>query len=153
MARRDEEDSGSARRLRALDSKMSVIAQRMKTIEKNEKILAKTVTRNNKRIKEVRKDLDKLKENGVSKKSEEDVEISGEIEDTVEGLKEDIDSLRNSIESNKDSLKGIEDKLDEMNYVLNTLNPLEYLTSKEIVDLVDKKIDEKLEGEEEKEED
>jgi len=124
----------------------------MKTIEKNEKILAKTVTRNNKRIKELGKDLDKLKENGVAKKSEEE-SVSSEFKETVQDLNEDFDSLKSSVEDNEETLKNIEDKLDEMSYVLDSLNPLKYLTSSEVADLIDEKIEKKLEEDEGSEED
>jgi len=144
MARKREEEDKYSMRIRALDSKMSVVAQRMKTIEKNEKILAKTVTRNNKRIKGIKKDLDKLKEDGISKKSSEG-KISKKTEEDIKSLKEDVESLKESVEDKNDYLKNIEDKLDEVNYVLDTLNPLEYLTSKEISNLIDKKLDERLE--------
>jgi len=148
MARANEGEQGGMSRshFRAFDSKMSVLAQRLKIIEKNERILAKTVTRNNKRIKKLREKVEDLINKGVTtsninQEGLEDKEVSFEgLEEIKEGLKE----LRDEVKDNKRMMRDFEDKLSEVQYVMDTLNPVEYLTSKEIVRLVDEEISKKI---------
>lgn len=149
MARRRKDDGNSSSataRLRAINSKMSVIAQRMRVIEKNEKSLAQTVIHNRKKVKKIRKDLDKLMEEGVSGGGVKELtgEEASSLKKEIKELRGDIDSFKGSADKNDKNLKELEDKIDEMQYVVDTLNPLEYLNSEEIVELVEEKIEERM---------
>lgn len=149
MARRDDDSTERIKRkARALNSKMSVVAQRMKRIEKNEKILAKTVTRNNKRIKNLVEELDKLKEKGIESGGKSEPEVSASVEEDLDELTEKIDELKKEMENNTSRIEDFEDKLDEMEYVVNMVNPVEYLTAGEISELVNERVEKALEEKE-----
>ena len=83
----------------ALDSKVRVIAQRMKIIEKNEQIIGKTLISHNKALKELEKEISGLK-GGVS--------VAAPVEREPSEVPGDYNELKLLINDFKDSLSEIQ---------------------------------------------
>lgn len=127
--------------MHALDSKMRVVAQRMKIIEKNEQIIGKTLISHNKRLKEI--------ESAVSGR----VSISGarggigEVRAIIDEFKKisvdvhnTVEKLREETQKNKDIIEKLKADLSEMRYVLDQINPMAYVTFDQVSDLIDEKL-------------
>jgi len=99
--------------LHTLDSKINLLAQKMRTIEKNEEVLGRTLIALNNRIK-------KIEEGGsVSRASP---------------------SPGGSTDGKALDLKyATKQELAEIRYVLDSINPLEYATVSQVRDLINEK--------------
>ncbi|MFH0972241.1 MAG: hypothetical protein V1835_06800 [Candidatus Micrarchaeota archaeon] len=103
--------------IHTLDSKISLIAQKLRTIEQNEEIIGRTIVAHNQKLKELdEKDL-------ASPGS--DAEGGGAGSKDIEDLKKQVEELK----------KGV----SEMRYVLNSINPLEFATLDQVKDLLKEK--------------
>ena len=105
--------------IHTLDSKIVLIAQKLKTIERNEEVIGRTIVMHNEKIK-------KLEERAESWNGKR---ISGDIKIEVEELKKEI--------------KEIKEKISEMKYVLDSINPLEFATIYQVKDML-KEVKEEL---------
>jgi chromosome segregation ATPase len=104
--------------IHTLDSKISLIAQKLRTIEQNEEIIGRTIVAHNQKIKEL-----------------ED-KSSGPVAQAVDsfgaGNSEDIKSLKKEIEDLRKEIR-------EMRYVLDSINPLEFVTVDQVKDMLKEK--------------
>ncbi len=125
--------------LQALNAKMGVVAQRMKIIEKNEQIIGKTLITHAKEIKE-------LQSGGVSIASSGGGEVSGALDDfrkiAVE-VQSSLDKIKADVQKNRDQIDKIKSELGEMKYILDTINPVSYVTVDQVEDLIDEKLKKK----------
>ena len=126
--------------MHALDSKMRIVAQRMKIIEKNERIIGKTLISHNKKMKE----LEKSVSGGVSISGRGDM---GEIRAVIDDFKKisvdvhnTVENLREDIQHNKDVINDVLEDLSEMRYILDQINPLEYVTADQVSELINEKL-------------
>ena len=121
--------------IHALNSKIQVIAQRMKIIERNEEIIGKTLISHNKMLKEIEEEINSLKSGGLSVpgQPEESGAALAEVKDLVRDFKKQIDQNRKEIEL-------IKSELNEIKYVLDAINPVAYATVDQVSDLVEEKI-------------
>ncbi|MBU1196907.1 hypothetical protein KJ765_00185 [Candidatus Micrarchaeota archaeon] len=99
--------------VRTLDSKISLIAQKMNTIEKNEEVIGRTIVAHNQRIKE----LEEQKGSGPSESSSSSANTAD-----LNGLREELKELKKDVQ--------------EMRYILNSINPLEFVTMDQIKELM-----------------
>ena len=106
--------------IHTLDSKISLIAQKLKTIEQNEEIIGRTIVAHNEKIRE-------LDEKGSSGLPNQDVVQSASSASDLSQLKKDVEDLRKEV--------------SEMRYVINSINPLEYATIDQVKDLFKEKKD------------
>ena len=123
--------------IHALNSKIQIIAQRMKIIERNEEIIGKTLISHNKVLKELEATVTELKAGGGPALPE------GVVEE-FKKTKEVISSLKEKINENSARMDKIRAELNEVKYVLETFNPLQYATVDKVSDLVEEKIEEYL---------
>lgn len=98
--------------VKTLDSKVTLVAQKLDTIERNEEVLGRTLVAQNQRML-------KLEEGGGKGAGEG----AGGAE--LEQVKKDVEDLRKEIK--------------EMRYVLDSINPLEYVTMDQLKDLLKEK--------------
>jgi len=119
-----------------LNSKVQVIAQRMKIIERNEEIIGKTLIGHNKMLKELEDELTALKAGGTAATDAESLDQGAlkEIKDIAKEAKRQIDSSKKDIDL-------IKSELAEIKYVLDAINPVAYATIDQVADLVEDKID------------
>ncbi|MFH1443018.1 MAG: hypothetical protein ABIG96_03200 [Candidatus Micrarchaeota archaeon] len=102
--------------IHTLDSKISLIAQKLRTIEQNEEIIGRTIVAHNEKIKE-------LEEKGSDGA---EVTAAGNADSKlVENLKKQVEELRKEV--------------GEMRYVLNSINPLEFATLDQVKELLKEK--------------
>ncbi|MEK6954013.1 MAG: hypothetical protein AABX01_03330 [Candidatus Micrarchaeota archaeon] len=105
--------------IHTLDSKISLIAQKLRTIEQNEEIIGRTIVAHNEKIKE----LDEMATGGGG--GEREIAVGSANTADISALKKDIEDLRKDV--------------SEMRYVLNSINPLEYATLDQVKDLLKEK--------------
>jgi len=105
--------------LHALSSKMQIVAQRMKIIEKNERIIGKTLISHNKTLKELERQM------GTG--------AGGRSAETSTASSEKVAQLELDIAQVKEEIK-------EIKYVIDTINPVSFVTSDEVSDLIDDKL-------------
>ncbi len=124
--------------IRALDSKVRVIAQRMMVIEKNEQIIGKTLITHNKNIK-------KLTDRGMTESPSPNVpdESIKEVKRTAEEMREMFSSFEQRITDNTERVSELEAKLDEIKYTLENINPVEYVKIDQLKEYVDEKLSQK----------
>ena len=110
-----------------LDSKIMLIAQKLRSIEKNEEVIGRTIVVHN----------EKLRDMEASKGSSA---VSGEVSALSSNLSEQVSK---DLREMKDKLKTLEDELKEMRYVLDSINPLEFVKTDQIRDLVKEELGKK----------
>lgn len=101
--------------LRTLDSRISLIGQKISTIEKNEEVLGRTLLALTERVKNLERTGGGIRE------------ASGGGADTAE-IKKELERLRAEM-VNKQEIK-------ELRYILDTINPLEYATISQVRELI-----------------
>jgi len=130
--------------IHALNTKIQIIAQRMKIIERNEEIIGKTLISHNKTIKELEEAVSKLKTSPpvASKPSSDEV-----APDTIENIKKTLAEMQTKVnaakteaDENKEELAKIESDIKEIKYILENFNPLTYVTIEDVANIVDDKI-------------
>ncbi|RLB07096.1 MAG: hypothetical protein DRG27_06790 [Deltaproteobacteria bacterium] len=124
--------------IRALDSKIRVIAQRMMVIEKNEQIIGKTLITHNKNIKKLMEEKG-LKAEPINKN------LMDEIKKSNEELKTLFSSIERSVRDNTKRISELEAQIAEIKYVLDNINPVEYVKIDQLEELLDEKL-KKLKG-------
>ena len=113
--------------LRTLDSKINLIAQKIRVMEKNEDVLGRTmVTLNDK--------LHKLEESGgrasaAAASRPDSGAASEELKEKVKALEEKLDATHSQVL--------------EMKYVIDSINPLEYATINQVRELLEEKLEKK----------
>ena len=100
--------------IRTIDSKINLIAQKIRTMEKNEEIVGRTMIALNDRLERLEK---RVEESGSS---------AGKMDMTA--LEE------------KFALKG---ELRELKYIIDTINPLEFATLDQVRELLDERLKKK----------
>ncbi len=98
-----------------IESKIGLIAQKIKTIETNQEILGQTIVAQNDKIKA----LEARGGGGAVAPS------AGGGEEVAGGLRAEIEDLRKQIQ--------------EMRYVLNSINPLEFVTVDQVKEMLKEK--------------
>jgi phage shock protein A len=121
--------------IRALNSSILLVTQKMKYLVRNEKILGRNLVVLNKKIKNIE---DKLtlapqSQSGSSNVSSEE----------IDSLKQKITLLEAQIEDMR-SRTATTESLKELKYVIDSINPLEFTTLSQVRDLIDKKMKEKI---------
>lgn len=131
------------RDIRALNSSILIMSQKMKYLVRNEKILGRNLLVLNKKIR------DSEAGGGGSMASSQSLEETrreiANLSSAVDKASAMVSELQTSIEEIKETYAKAE-QLKEVKYVIDSINPLEFVTYKE----VDKLIDEKLKGKKQK---
>jgi len=124
--------------IHALNSKIQIIAQRMKIMERNEEIIGKTLISHNKMLKGIGEEINALKSGGALPESGADLEKNSialkEVKDLIRDAKKQMDG-------NKKEIDLIKTELSEIKYILEAINPVAYVTVDQVADLVDEKLE------------
>jgi vacuolar-type H+-ATPase subunit I/STV1 len=113
--------------IRALNSSILLITQKIKYVVRNEKILGRNLIVLNKKLK-------RLEEKVVSPQN---ISGSGANSEEVEDLRKKIDLLGAQLSDLQQRMVSKED-LKELKYIIDSINPLEFVTIKQVKDLIDK---------------
>ncbi len=108
--------------IRALNSSVLLLTQKLKFISRNEKILGRNIVVMNKKINELENKISSLKSSGID-------------ESVLKPLKDDISDLKTELEifSSKFATK---EELKEIKYIIESINPLEFVTLKQVKELI-----------------
>ncbi len=98
--------------LHTLDSKIGLIAQKLKTMEQNEEVIGRTL----------------IALNGRLKKSEEQLALGGAGSRQAQGAQSSSEELEKKFATKQD--------FKELRYVLDTINPLEFATVSQVRELI-----------------
>jgi vacuolar-type H+-ATPase subunit I/STV1 len=113
--------------IRALNSSILLITQKIKYVVRNEKILGRNLIVLNKKLK-------KLEEKVVSPRASEG---NGADSEEVEDLRKKMDLLDAQLADLQQRMVSKED-LKELKYIIDSINPLEFTTIKQVKDLIEK---------------
>jgi len=119
--------------IRALNSSILLVTQKMKFLVRNEKILGRNLVVLNKKIKNIE---DKLTLTPQSQSNSSNVSS-----EEVESLKQKITLLEAQIEDMR-SRTATTEALKELKYVIDSINPLEFATLSQVRELIDKRLKE-----------
>ncbi len=124
--------------LRALNSSILIISQKMKYLVRNEKILGRNLIVLNKKF----KTLEEKIASGQIGSSKDGSGISVEAEARIEDLSKQVIELQAELSSLKHGVAS-EEQLKEVKYVIDSINPLELATLEQVKELIDAKISRK----------
>ena len=105
--------------MRTLDSKMGLVAERIRMIEKNQEVIGRTLVSLNEKMR-------KIGEGGGGGGKGVGSEALDEIKKIVEKLEKDAATKA---------------ELNELRYILDTINPLEYASIDQVKELVDETVE------------
>jgi predicted RNase H-like nuclease (RuvC/YqgF family) len=118
--------------IRALNSSILLITQKMKYLVRNEKILGRNLIVLNKKIKALD---DKINEGNLEEKQS----LASITE--IEKLSNRIESLENENADLRSRMASKED-FKEIKFVVDSINPLEFASLSQVRELIDKRMDE-----------
>jgi vacuolar-type H+-ATPase subunit I/STV1 len=118
--------------IRALNSSILLITQKMKYLVRNEKILGRNLIVLNKKIKSL---SDKIVENQMQ--GPQGAVSSAELA----GIGEKVSALEMALEDFR-SRVATKEEVKELKFVIDSINPLEFATLSQVRDLIDKRMEE-----------
>ena len=113
--------------IRALNSSILLITQKIKYVVRNEKILGRNLIVLNKKIKNLEERINSPVKEKENFSASEDVD---KLKKKIEMLEAQISELQTSTVSKSD--------LKELKYVIDTINPLEFTTISQVKDMINK---------------
>ena len=126
------------RDLRAVNASVLVITQKIKYLIRNEKILGRNLIVINKRVRDIQQQMGNTEAAGINDQVRAAIsDLSGQVSAISQRLVE-IEAKREDV--SKRSAK--EDELREIKYVVDTINPLNFVTidqAKQMINEKDKK--------------
>jgi len=108
-----------------LDSKISLIAQKIRMIEKNEDIIGRTIVVHNDK-------LHKLESAGPAPLAASTAQAQGE---SNSGLAAEVEALRKQVAELREQA-ATKSEVSELHYTLDTINPLDFVTLKQARKLI-----------------
>lgn len=118
--------------IRALNSSILLITQKMKYLVRNEKILGRNLIVLNKKIKSL---SDRIVENQGQGQQ------GAVSSDELNALGEKISALEMALEDFR-SRAATKEEVKELKFVIDSINPLEFATLSQVRDLIDKRMEE-----------
>ena len=116
--------------IKALNSNLLIISQKMKYVVRNEKILGRNLIVLNKKIKR----LGERAEDGSAPGGVDLAAIAAKLEQNSQKLAE----IEEEIAEIKENF-ALKEQLDEIKYVIDSINPLEFATVTQVKDMLKKK--------------
>jgi len=121
------EDSGTSQDIKALQSSILVLSEKIKYLVHNEKILSRNILVLNKKV--------AAKGDGASGVNAATAQQVKDLQDEIKELKTKIKGLESTLESFSKRYAKAED-LKEMKYIVDNINPLEYTTVDQVKKLI-----------------
>lgn len=120
--------------IRALNSSILLVTQKMKFLVRNEKILGRNLVVLNKKIKNI--------EDKLALAPQAQAAAGSVSSEEIDSLKQKIILLEAQIEDMR-SRTATTESLKELKYVIDSINPLEFATLTQVRELIDKRLKEK----------
>ena len=127
--------SNLSKDVKALNSSILVISQKINYIVRNEKILGRNILVVNKKIKEIGAGKAGSSLNDTEQLSKQLTQIQEQLDQNTAQISE----LYSAVDRIKDSSVKAE-QFKELKYVIDSINPLEFVTYKDIEQLIEEKI-------------
>ena len=127
-----------SRDIRALNSAILMISQKIKYITRNEKILGRNLIVLNKKVKE-------MADTGASRGGADTTQL-GNVSTEVQTLTDKVDRFASTLSEIETSLETVKDtyakdsSLKEIKYVVDSINPLEFVTYKDVEELIEQRM-------------
>jgi prefoldin subunit 5 len=119
--------------LQMLDSKISLIAQKIRMIEKNEDIIGRTIVVHNDKIRKIESGTPVPSAPAAASASgSAAVEASGNLSSELEALKKQVAEIREQMATKQE--------VSELHYTLDTVNPLDFVTLKQARKLIQEEL-------------
>ncbi|GEM_PF-1812779 len=128
-----------ARTINILDSKLRLLAQRIKVLENNLQIMARTVVSHNKKLKE----LEEMGGGPAFSKEEIIEEISKKLPKTGSV---DLSEIKARLDRIEDQIADLRSDLDEVKYVVDSINPMELVTINQLKEAIDERLSQTKKG-------
>ena len=109
--------------LRSMDSKVNLLAERLKTVESNSEIAGRTLLALKDQVKR-----------GPSSGSSSNASYASSV---------DLGPLSSDVKALQSEIKELKVQVEQMKYVLDSINPLEYATVDQVKELLDEKLKKK----------
>lgn len=118
--------------IRALNSSILIISQKMKYVVRNEKILGRNLIVLNKKLKTLEEKIASGSIGGQGENAEQVQELIAKLEETNKRLAV-IETEISDLKQNKAS----SEQLQEMKYVIDTINPLSFATIEQVKEMLE----------------
>ncbi len=126
--------------IRALNSSVLILSQKMQYLVRNEKILGRNLIVLSKRIREI--EATGISASSTGALSPASTEQLSEISARIESMGQKLLNIQNEVEDIKEHYAKNE-TLKEMKYLVDTINPLDFVTLKQFNELFDQKMKKK----------
>lgn len=129
--------------VKALNSSVLILGQKMQYVVRNEKILGRNLLVLNRKI----EDLQTRKSSETGGASAKEL---NELKSSLEGLSAEQSRLNRNVIELRDILEQVKinyaksEELKEMKYVIDAINPLEFVSVKQVDALIERKLQEAL---------
>lgn len=131
--------SGTERDIKALNSSILILTQKINYIVRNEKILGRNILVLNKKLKELESGREGAGAQDFSASSKELEDLTSQVEQ-LSGM---VAELSSAMERLKESSVKAE-QFKEIKYVIDSINPLEFVTYKDVEEMIDNKLEGKI---------
>lgn len=124
--------------IKALNTTVMLLSQKMAYLVRNEKILSKNILILNEKLNKLAEKETSVQTSSIDRAEIE--EINSKIADLYEKqklIKQDLDYIKNTIDNLKESFV-TKEELQELKYIIDTINPLEFVTYQQLKDLLKK---------------
>lgn len=127
--------------IKALNSAILMISQKIKYITRNEKILGRNLIVLNKKVKEIAPSSEQ--------KGAADTTQLGNVSTELQTLTDKVDRLSSALSEIETNIETVRDTyakdsaLKEIKYVVDSINPLEFVTYKDVEDIIEQKLKKK----------
>lgn len=118
--------------LHTLDSKISLIAQKIRMIEKNEEVIGRTIVLHNEKLRTI--EGAQASSQGSEGAAQQAVNAGSQAD--IAELKRQVASMREQGATKKE--------VAELNYTLNSINPLEFITVGQARQIIQDEVEKKL---------
>ena len=122
--------------IKALNSSLLIISQKMKYVVRNEKILGRNLIVLNKKLKRIE---EKMESGTLGGMSSEDM---AEINKSLKKMNERLALIEAQLSEIRETY-AMSEQLQELKYIIDSINPLEFVTLDQVNKLIDEKIGKK----------
>jgi len=119
--------------MHTLDSKVELLKQQLNTLESNQEVIGRTIVLHNTRLQEMERKIAGLAGGPAA---------GAAPPEEIEALRKEIALLKESAEMMSKTAVSKED-FDRIQYIVESINPLEYVTLSQIDKLLDEKLKKK----------
>lgn len=137
-----QQQAGVGTNIKAINATIMLLSQKIGYLVRNEKILSQNILVLNEKLKKLEDKLNNQtstqSSNGASSEDLDGVKAQiSELYNKISGLKQEIEQLSQNVDSIKSGFV-TKKEFQEIKYLVDAINPLEFVTYKQIKDLMKK---------------